>query len=70
MATNFTQDDLARLDEAISQNVREVQYADGRRVHFSSWEDLIKRRNFVARQVGENAGRQRMRTKVTKGVSC
>lgn len=69
MATNYTAADLATIDRAISQNVREVTFADGRNVVFSTFEELVNRRNFIARQLGEEAGRQRLRMKFEKGVS-
>lgn len=44
----FTAADLAALDEMIAGGVIESETADGKRVKFASWADLIKRRNFVA----------------------
>ncbi len=67
--TNFTTDDLARIDQAIAQGVLEVRFADGRQVTFSSFKELVSRRDFVARQLGKAAGRQRLLTQFTKGVT-
>lgn len=64
----FTQDDLDRLDKAIAQGVLSLSFADGRSVTFSSFKELIERRNFVAQQLGQTAGRQRIFTEYTKGV--
>lgn len=69
MATNYTDEDLARLDKAIAQGVLSVDFSDGRKVTFSTFEELVSRRNFVARQLGLDAGRQRMFTEFRKGVS-
>lgn len=68
MRTNFTQADLRRIDHAISQGVLEVEFADGRRVKFSTFDELIARRNFIVQQLGEAAGRQRLKARFTKGV--
>lgn len=68
MATNFTEDDLKRLDRAISQGVRSVTFADGRRIDFSTFEEMVNRRNFVAQELGVAAGRQRILTEFKKGV--
>lgn len=67
--TNFTQDDLQRLDRAIKQGVRSVTFADGRKIDFSTFEEMVARRNFIAQQLGEDAGRQRLLARFRKGVS-
>lgn len=67
--SNFTSDDLARIDQAIAQGVLEVTFADGRNVKFSTFAELIQRRNFIARQLGEDAGRQRLYAQFERGVS-
>lgn len=66
--TNFTTDDLKKLDRAITQGVLSVKFSDGREVTFSTFEQLVARRNFVAQQLGEDAGRQRMYAEFKKGV--
>lgn len=68
MSTNFTSDDLARIDKAIAQGVQEVEFADGRRVQFSTFAELVSRRHFIAQQLGQTGGRQRLLTRFTKGV--
>ncbi|HSH45103.1 MAG TPA: hypothetical protein VK966_04575 [Longimicrobiales bacterium] len=67
--SNFTSDDLERIDKAIAQGVLSVTFSDGRAVTFSTFDELIARRNFVARQLGQDAGRQRLYSKFRKGVS-
>jgi len=69
VSTNFTSADLARLDKAIAQGVMEVTFSDGRSVTFSTFQELVARRNFVARQLGEESGRQRLFSEFKKGVS-
>ncbi len=66
--TNFTETDLRRLDNAIAQGVMSVTFSDGRRVEFSTFAELTARRNFVAKELGKEAGRQRMYGKYDKGV--
>lgn len=66
--SNFTDDDLERIDQAIAQGVLEVTFADGRNVKFSTFAELIQRRNFVARQLGQDAGRQRLYAEFKRGV--
>jgi hypothetical protein len=67
--SNFTSDDLARLDKAIAQGVMAVTFADGRKVEFSSFAELTARRNFVANELGYARGRQRLHMQFRKGVS-
>lgn len=68
MSTTFTQADLERIDKAIAQGVLEVTFADGRSVKFSTFQELVSRRNFIARQLGLEGGRQRMFGEFRKGV--
>lgn len=69
MAPNFTESDLARLDRAIAQGVLRVRFSDDREVEFSTFQELVARRNFVAQQLSKDGGRQRLFTKFKKGVS-
>lgn len=69
VATNFTTDDLARIDKAIGQGVLSVKFADGRQVDFSTFQELVSRRNFIAQELGQTAGRQRLLAKFKKGLS-
>ncbi|MFW6040112.1 MAG: phage head-tail joining protein [Gemmatimonadota bacterium] len=66
--SNFTDQDLARIDKAIAQGALSVEFADGRTVQFSTFKELVARRNFIARQLGEQAGRQRLFAEFKKGV--
>lgn len=68
MPHNFTQADLQRLDRAIAEGVLSVEFADSRKVTFSTFQELVSRRNFVAQQLGEQAGRQRLFSEFRKGV--
>jgi hypothetical protein len=69
VATNFTDEDLQRLDRAIGTGALAVTFSDGRRVEFSTFAELVKRRNYIARQLDEESGRQRLYTKYDKGVT-
>lgn len=59
---------MEALEEALAQGVLEVAFADGRKVRFSSFEELVNRYNFWAKRAGEDAGRQRMFAEYRKGV--
>lgn len=69
MPTNFTQADLERLDRAIATGTMVVEFSDGRRIEFSTFDELVQRRHFVERQLAQEAGRQRLYTKYRKGVT-
>lgn len=69
MSSHLTQDDLDRLDRAIATGTRSVQFSDGRRLEFSTFQELVARREFVAQQLAQEGGRQRLFTKFKKGVS-
>jgi len=45
----LTQADLDHLDEMIAGGILESETADGKRVKFASFSDLLRRRGFVAR---------------------
>lgn len=68
MATNFTDDDLKRLDKAIAQGVMSVRFADGREIRFSTFEEMVGRRNFIAKELGLEAGRRVILSRFEKGV--
>lgn len=65
----FTFEDLQRIDKAIAQGVLSVGFADGRRVEFSTFQELVNRRNFIARMLGLEGGRQRLLAEYRKGVT-
>lgn len=67
--TAFTEDDLARIKKAIAQGVLTVTFADGRSVTFSNFEELSARYHFIAKELGLEAGRQRMLGEYRKGVA-
>lgn len=69
MTSNFTSDDLARMDSAIAQGVRKVTFADGRTVEYSTFQELVARRNFIEKSIGTNVARTTYRAKFTKGVA-
>jgi len=64
----YTQADLDRLKEAYIQEARSVTFADGREVKFESKEALLSVINYVKADLGLDAGRQRIRMKMEKGV--
>lgn len=64
----FTQEDLDRLDRAITQGVRSITFADGRVIQYSTFQEMVDRRNFIAQCLGLEAGRQRLLTRFKKGV--
>lgn len=68
MATSFTQTDLDRLERAIAQGVRAVTFEDGRQIQFSTFEEMVSRWQFIAKELGLDAGRQRILTRFQKGV--
>lgn len=65
----FTFEDLQRIDKAIAQGVLSVTFADGRKVEFSTFQELVSRRNFIARMLGLEGGRQRLLAEYRKGVA-
>lgn len=65
----YTEADLQALADAIKQNAQEVTFADGRKVKFSTYEELVSRFNFVARMLGHEVGRQRLLAEYRKGVT-
>lgn len=66
---NFTDEDLERLDRAIAQGLLSVRFSDGREVTFSSFDELVKRRNFIAGALGQTAGRLRTLAEFHKGTT-
>ena len=65
----YTQADLDRIEEAMAQGVLKVEFSDGRAVTFSSFEELGRRWHFIAKRLGQDAGRQRLLAEYSKGVS-
>lgn len=65
---SFTEEDLQRIDRAIAQGVRTVTFSDGRKVEYSTFEELVARRNFIAGALEQSAGRLRTYAEFTKGV--
>lgn len=68
MATSFTEVDLERLERAIAQGVRSVTFEDGRQIEFSTFEEMVSRWQFIAKELGQDAGRQRILSRFQKGV--
>lgn len=66
--TTFTVDDLHRLERAIVAGSRSVTFSDGRRVEFSSLDELVRRWNLIAQALGYEGGRRRMLAEFRKGV--
>lgn len=66
--SNFTRADLERIDKAIAQGVLAVTFADGRKVEFSTFAELVQRRHFIAQMLGKEGGRQRLFSEFRKGV--
>lgn len=57
------------IEEAMAQGVLEVEFADGRRVKFSTFEELHQRWQFWRMQAGLEAGRQRLLAQFKRGVT-
>lgn len=57
------------IEEAMAHGVRIVEFADGRRVEFSSFEELQQRWQFWRMQAGLEAGRQRLLAEFKRGVT-
>jgi hypothetical protein len=68
LETSFTVEDLVRIERAIVQGTRSVTFSDGRRVEYSTVEELIQRWHLIAKQLGVDAGRKRMFAEFRKGV--
>ena len=66
--TSFTKEDLKRLERAMSQGLRSVTFADGRRIEFSTFQEMVGRWNFIAQQLGCEAGREQLVSRFKKGV--
>jgi hypothetical protein len=69
VATTFVSADLDELDRAIAQRVLSVSFSDGRSVTFSTFDELVKRRNYISKVLGNSAGRQRLKAEFTKGTT-
>lgn len=67
--TNFSTTDLARMDSAIAQGVRKVKFTDGREVEYSTFKELVQRRNFIAQSIGQSTAQRSLRAQFSKGTS-
>lgn len=52
----FTQDDLAKLDQAIKSGVRRVRFADGTEREYQSMKDMIAARALIKADIAEASG--------------
>lgn len=69
MATSFTAEDITRMERAITNATRSVTFSDGRRIDFSTFEEMVNRLNFMKQELGLEGGRQRLLAKFRKGVN-
>ena len=60
---------IDRLEEAISQGSKEVEFTDGRRVVYRTIPEAIQALNYLKQQLGETIGRQRLLAKFSKGTA-
>lgn len=68
MATNFTEDDLAAIEEAIASGALEVEYND-RRVKYRSMNELKQARELIRRALGlTNKSGSRLLCEAKKGT--
>jgi hypothetical protein len=65
-----TQTDLERLERALAQGNKSVTFADGRRVDFQSFDELIRRIQYVRQSLGQQDAESRRLAEYTKGVKC
>lgn len=64
----FTHEDLERINRAIAQGARVVQFSDGRRVEFSTIQELLLRRRLIMQELEQSAAQRRKLAEHTKGV--
>lgn len=62
----FTNDQLARLEEALAQGARKVKYAD-KEVEYRSLEEMQTLRRMMRKELGLDAEIQRVPLKFSKG---
>jgi hypothetical protein len=66
----FTQAQLDALDEMIAAGVTETEY-EGKKVVFASLNDLMRRRDFIARKLGQSSAKNaRIYPTLSKGFDC
>ena len=66
--TNFTHDDLKKLDDAIKQGVTQVDYND-RSVRYRSINEMLKIKQHIQQELGiNNRGPQRVYASTRKGI--
>jgi len=58
------------MDAAIAQGVRKVKFTDGREVEYSTFQELVQRRNFIAKELGTSTAKAVLRAKFSKGLTC
>lgn len=66
----MTQDDLNRLERAVAQGVTRVTFADGRTVEYHTFEELVKRIEYVRGVLGQEGAARTIVSKFSKGVQC
>lgn len=64
----LTQDDLDKLESSLAKGSRRVTFSDGRAVEFATFEELVKRINYVRQSLGQQAAETRQLAKFSKGV--
>ncbi len=62
------QDDIDKLEAAVAQGTRRVTFSDGRAVEFSTFEELVRRINYLRQKQGQTAAENRKLAKYSKGV--
>lgn len=63
----YTQEQLDKLDEAISQGVTRVKYAD-KEVEYRSLSDMRQIRDLIKQELGLNTGLRRVKVEYSKGL--
>lgn len=66
----MTQSDLDRLEKALAQGVTRVTFADGRTVEYHTFEELVKRIEYVRAALGQEGASRTILSKFSKGVQC
>lgn len=64
----MTQDDLDRLERALAKGTKSVTFSDGRAVTFASFEELVKRIQYVRQSLGQEVADKKLLARYTKGV--
>ena len=63
----FTQTELDAIEKAIAEGALEVQYKD-KRIKYASFEDLMKRRDLIKRELGLSGKTTRLKAEFSKGL--